>query len=176
MGIFSIKKKKELCPECNEKFSKLDELVNHGQTIHNQIIKNCSLCNSSFFSPQLMIEHTKEKHHKVKIGWQIVFLFVPFVSIWAYYRIKRLDDGIVLSAGLIGLLYGGIILMIIVGNASDPNFENEFSMWLMVLAMFVSLGITIWLKIHYMLKWSREWNKKINSQIELLSKEEPKQD
>ena len=33
------------------------------------------------------------KQEPVSIKWQIVFMFIPFVSIWAYYRIEKLMSG-----------------------------------------------------------------------------------
>ena len=33
------------------------------------------------------------KREPVSIGWQIVFSFIPFVSICAYYRIEKLGYG-----------------------------------------------------------------------------------
>ena len=180
MGIFS--KKNFQCPFCVEKFKKRDDLANHGQTVHSKTIQNCSLCEALSFSPQSMIEHTKDKHDKVKVGWQIVFLFVPLVVLWAYYRIERFGSGMLLAVGLMGLLLGGIILMATFANVSDPNLENNLTYEITVLAIWPLFGVFIWLKIHYMIKWSREWNKKIDTQIESMSqsdsssKDETRQD
>ena len=173
--IFS-KKREYKCTECDKKFKKYNDWISHAQILHNQTIHNCSLCNVSFLSLQSMIEHTKEKHYKVKIGWQIFFIFVPFVGLWAYHRIKRLGDGILLSFGLAGLLYGGIFLMMLIGWVTDPNSESDLTIMLIGLSIWPLIGVMIWLKIHYMIKWSREWNKKIDSQIKSISKEEHKQD
>jgi hypothetical protein len=29
-------------------------------------------------------------NHKVSVGWQIVFTFIPIVNFWAFYRIRKL--------------------------------------------------------------------------------------
>jgi hypothetical protein len=29
-------------------------------------------------------------NHKISVGWQIVFTFIPIVNFWAFYRIKKL--------------------------------------------------------------------------------------
>ena len=113
---------------------------------------------------------------KVSVGWQIFFIFVPIVGIWAYYRIKRLGDGLLLSGGLAFLLFGGMILIFLVGGVTDPNFESDLTVKLEALALWPVIGIMIWLKIRYMIKWSREWNKKIDTRMESISKEEPHQD
>ena len=159
----------------SENVLKSEDLVDHKQTSDDQINKNCSLCKVSFPSSQAMLQHTIEKHSLVNIKWQVVFLFMPFVSIWAFYRIKKLGKGLLLALGLDSLFFGIIFLMLMVASVS--NNENGILVSNVVFfigVMFVWLGM-IWLRIHYMLKWSRQWNKKRDIQIESLSNE-PKQD
>ena len=155
----------------SENVLKSEDLVDHKQTSDDQINKNCSLCKVSFPSSQAMLQHTIEKHSLVNIKWQEVFLFMPFVSIWAFYRIKKLGKGLLLALGLDSLFFGIIFLMLMVSNVS--NNENGTIVFF-IGVMFVWLGM-IWLRIHYMIKWSRQWNKKRDIQIESLSNE-PKQD
>ena len=162
-------------PPTSENVLKSEDLVDHKQTSDDQINKNCSLCKVSFPSSQAMLQHTIEKHSLVNIKWQVVFLFMPFVSIWAFYRIKKLGKGLLLALGLDSLFFGIIFLMLMVASVS--NNENGILVSNVVFfigVMFVWLGM-IWLRIHYMLKWSRQWNKKRDIQIESLSNE-PKQD
>ena len=98
----------------SENVLKSEDLVDHKQTSDDQINKNCSLCKVSFPSSQAMLQHTIEKHSLVNIKWQVVFLFMPFVSIWAFYRIKKLGKGLLLALGLDSLFFGIIFFKLLV--------------------------------------------------------------
>lgn len=98
-----------------------------------------------------------KKKHSVKI--QVIFMFIPILSIYAYYRIQKLVNGILLSFGLsalaYGIIFGGFFASELVSSNSDLEGLMIFS------TMGVGIAIFYWLKIHYMIKWTREWNDKI---------------
>jgi len=83
----------------------------------------------------------------VNVGWQTLFMFVPFVDIWAFYRIEKLRMG----------------LAIIIGTSlADVGLR-------MILpfpyGLGASIGMTIFsiaIQIYFIRKWSMEWNNKIS--------------
>ena len=82
------------------------------------------------------------KQAPVSIGWQTAFMFIPYVWIFAFYRIEKLRMGIVLL-----LIAFGISL--------------TFQMFLpFPYGFVVALAVSIGLPVHFIRKWSREWNNK----------------
>ncbi len=78
----------------------------------------------------------------VSIGWQVVFVIIPYVWIYAFYRIEKLTIGIVLA---------------IISTVAGISFQ-------MILPFPWGLG-TSWIfyiiiPIYFVVKWSREWNEK----------------
>ena len=84
----------------------------------------------------------------VSIGWQTVFMFVPYVWIYAFYRIEKLRMGIVLVLISIGINTGIQMLL---------PFPYGLA---------VSLAVTILLPVRFLRKWSREWNSKLEGSTE----------
>jgi len=85
------------------------------------------------------------KQEPVSVGWQIVFMFIPVLNFWAFYRIEKLRLGLV------------IILAIEI-----PSFLFQ-----MILPFPYGLGVSIGMlvisiviPIYFVRKWSREWNAK----------------
>ena len=85
------------------------------------------------------------KQEPVNVNWQTLFCIIPYVWIWAFYRIEKLRLGIIIAIGTaaasisIGMLipfpYG------LIGN----------------------LIISISVPIYFIRKWSHEWNKKLEN-------------
>jgi|APSaa5957512535_1039671.scaffolds.fasta_scaffold339759_1 hypothetical protein len=107
---------------------------------------------------------------QVSLKWQIVFMFIPLVSIWAYYRIGNLTNGILLNILLVAGFYGvAFLTMFITTLIFDFDKPDEINMAnydiLSGSLMVVLFGFVIfvyWIKIRYMLKWTREFNQKIS--------------
>ena len=103
------------------------------------------------------------KQEPVSIKWQIVFMFIPFVSIWAYYRIEKLMSGIGLGILTYVISFG---IMVILWGFADSIYQEEGSDILqnIVAVVFViaSYAIPIWIHVHFMLKWARAWNQKVS--------------
>jgi hypothetical protein len=99
-----------------------------------------------------------DKTKAVSVGWQLLFMFIPWVSIWAYYRIEKLQLGIVLSIALSVLYITGILF----GSLLGMMFDSDEGYGGSILYSSILVGLIVlmfYLKFHYMIKWSRNWNK-----------------
>ena len=55
--------KKNLCNECDKKFSKLEDLMQHQQIVHNKDLPyDCKECNKFFSSMEEMRSHLQKFH------------------------------------------------------------------------------------------------------------------
>lgn len=82
------------------------------------------------------------KQEPVSVGWQIVFVIIPYVWIYAFYRIEKLRIGLVLAIISTG---AGIGLQMLL-----PFPWGLASSWVFYIII----------PIYFVVKWSREWNKK----------------
>lgn len=161
MGIFS---KKHTCYDCEEQFKKRDELLVHGQTVHNLTLINCQICNKSLLYNKSRIEHTEE--HKVSVGLQIANLLlgsiIIFAWIYAFYKIQKLRYGLLITVGSTVFIFSLLFI---------PTFEGQGSIVMLFFILFYFL-CAIPAIFYFVIKWSREWNKKIDAIVESISKEE----
>ncbi len=82
------------------------------------------------------------KQEPVSVGWQTVFMFIPYVWIYAFYRIEKLLLGIVLL--LVALAISTAVQMLL-------PFPFGFG---------IALAVSIGLPVYFIREWSREWNTK----------------
>ena len=82
----------------------------------------------------------------VNVGWQTIFMILPYIWIFAFYRIQKLRMGLVL-------------LLITVGVTTAFQMILPFPYGLGS-ALVISIGIPI----YFIRKWSREWNKKFQTE------------
>jgi hypothetical protein len=89
-----------------------------------------------------------KKDNDVNVNWQTIFAFIPIISLWAYIRIEKFWLGFLLNfcLGFIPIVFMGI----------GAIFNDDVGLG----TLFIGIGVAFWLKIHYMRKWSREWNVK----------------
>jgi len=81
----------------------------------------------------------------VSIGWQIVFVIIPYVWIYAFYRIEKLRIGIVLA--IISTIVGiGFQMML-------PFPWGLSSSWVFYIII----------PIYFVVKWSKVWNEKFQT-------------
>jgi len=78
----------------------------------------------------------------VSIAWQMLFTVIPFVWIYAFYRIEKLIYGILLAIGTAAII--SAIQMII------PHPYGAAITW----------PVSILIPIYFVRKWSIEWNSK----------------
>lgn len=81
----------------------------------------------------------------VNVGWQIAFCIIPYLWIYAFYRIEKLGMGLVLVV---------VTLIASIGFQIVLPFPYGF-------ASAVLLDIV--LPISFIVNWSREWNTRISS-------------
>jgi hypothetical protein len=80
----------------------------------------------------------------VNVNWQTLFCIIPYVWIWAFYRIEKLRMGIVIAvgAGLASVALGMLI-----------PFPY---------GLLGNLVISIVIPIYFIRKWSIEWNDRVS--------------
>ncbi len=83
-------------------------------------------------------------HKPVSVNWQTVFMIIPYVWIYAFYRIEKLMMGIVL-----------LVVTAIVTALVGSMFFGLFYLF----AWIISIGIPI----YFIRKWSTEWNEKFEN-------------
>ena len=87
---------------------------------------------------------------QVKLWHQIVFLFIPFVNIWAFYRIQKLSKA-ALYIGIPSFIFNGITK-----NATNSIPDEELLIPFMIVIL-LSIPLTVW-AIYLMRKWTLFWN------------------
>jgi len=122
------------------------------------------------------------KEKPVSIPWQILFTFISFLDFWAFYRIKRLRKAflfVYLPSFFLIVLFGYLYLangLQIDSDSTDslsagitdgqiqpflhPPWFSEYYMALMITSIIFQ-----GLEIYLIIKWSREWNQKLDHSV-----------
>ncbi len=96
------------------------------------------------------------KQKSVSVAWQVVFMFIPFVSLWAFYRIQKLRLYLLLIIG--SSIIAGIIIGITFGfTGSLMDMPYFSSYYISSIAVVIEFHL---LEIYLVVKWSRNWNAK----------------
>jgi len=96
------------------------------------------------------------KQKSVTVAWQVVFTFIPFVDLWAYYRIQKLRLYLLIIYG--GNIIAGIIIGITFGfTGSLMEMPDVSSYYIPSIAVGIAFHL---LAIYLVVKWSRNWNAK----------------
>ena len=99
---------------------------------------------------------------KVSVFWQMIFGQIPFVQLWATYRIKKLILFLILIvipyviANQIAGLYSIDFISEIITEILNGNFLAPFTMiplWWWVFDIHIAI-----LVFYLMAKWSIDWN------------------
>lgn len=107
----------------------------------------------------------------VSILWQILFVvFIPFLDLWAFYRIKKLKKYL-LYVYLPQFIVGGIIAGLILGAVLEENSVDKLEtlsedlgnneLTLILSNVVMGLGFTIF-SIYLIATWSEKWNKQFS--------------
>jgi len=103
----------------------------------------------------------KEKK-PVKIRTQIIWSFIPYLNIYAYYRIKKIRrwflNGLISSGIGIATTFGFFGLGLLL-----PDYSETISGIGFVFGLIDSLIINSVLAARKMKKWSIEWNEKLTN-------------
>ncbi len=104
----------------------------------------------------------------VSVLWQIIFVvFIPFLDLWAFYRIKKLKKYLLyvfVPQLVIGIIITGFILSVAFEENSFDKLENfsddldENELVLNILGISMGLGFIIF-SIYLIATWSERWNK-----------------
>jgi len=117
--------------------------------------------------------------HKVSVGWQIVFTFIPIVNFWAFYRIRRLQKylfyvilpSIVMST--IYTIYNSSSLetrFIYWGSTDDPIGNVRSAATAIIAADAISFVFQAF-AIYLMIIWSRKHNRQFDQSATLQKPE-----
>jgi len=103
----------------------------------------------------------------VNVTWQIIMIFIPFVWIWAFYRIGKLWwQGLALFAlgFAIGFVIGGIAgfvegiyEMYMYGDLLSEEVSEGTENFATAISFLTSSVVFV----YFIRKWSIEWNEKI---------------
>ena len=85
----------------------------------------------------------------VNIKLQIIFVFIPFLNLYAFYKIQKLRLALcfIIPISVVSRILG-----------SFPNNTYESAIILTILFSGLSIGLSIW----FVLKWSKQWNEKFS--------------
>lgn len=62
MNFFKLKKNK--CEQCDEKFSKYEDLIHHARHVHHHTIVKCTGCSKEFIHEKDRLHHTRKEHEE----------------------------------------------------------------------------------------------------------------
>ena len=109
----------------------------------------------------------------VSVNWQTLFVFIPFVDLWAAYRIEKLrwylliflvGFGIVqfsISAAINDTITSSIMMQNSMMNfEQDPELQELFASDMFVILIIAEI-IEFAARIYFIRRWSKEWNYKI---------------
>lgn len=85
----------------------------------------------------------------------LITLFIPFGGIWAFSRVGKTKTGIILSVAPVAVLY--LPLLIMVGLGFDSDDAASFAAGIML----VGIVALIIVKFHYLYKFTKEHNAKL---------------
>ena len=108
----------------------------------------------------------------VSIFWQIIFVvFVPFLDLWAFYRIRKLKKYLLyvyIPQLFIGVIIAGLIMGMAFeenGNEKLQNFSKDLEaneLVLIIPSIVMEMGFTIF-SIYLIATWSEKWNKALSN-------------
>jgi len=104
------------------------------------------------------------KQNPVSVNWQTVFVFIPFVDLWAAYRIQKLRMYLLIF--LVG--FGIAAMLLLFASFGTVNFFMEDPEVLYSNSLYIggNIGMTLIqfaLQVYLIRKWSKQWNKKFET-------------
>lgn len=97
-------------------------------------------------------------NHKVSVGWQIVFTFITFLDLWAFYRIRKLRKYLLyVSVPSIALSIIVFTYVYSIDVSSPYDFVAPDPLALAV-SIIIGLGFQ-GLAVYLVIIWSREHNR-----------------
>ena len=92
------------------------------------------------------------KQEPVNIKLQIIFAFIPFLNLYAFYKIQKLRLALLIFLPL------GFLSRLLEATIVRVNDTSGMLFVLSILFAGLSIGVLVWL----MHKWSKQWNEKFS--------------
>lgn len=64
MGIGLLRREKNECEDCHERFSSYDELIGHARDVHKRHIIKCRFCGKQFIHEKDRLHHERVEREK----------------------------------------------------------------------------------------------------------------
>ena len=97
----------------------------------------------------------------VNVTWQLFFIFIPFLNIWAMWRIQKLGRALLLFIPMNLVVAFFTRMAITYGYSLDDRITG---LLLGIVALSI-LAIVLSAMVHFVNIWSNEWNKKITKAV-----------
>jgi len=101
----------------------------------------------------------------VSVKRQTIYAFIPYVNIWAFYKIQKLRKFILISIG-VGLAFTPIQWVMFSG-IDMSNMTNPFDLyahplfWMYGVALLASLYAILF---YFIRRWSKKWNEQFQTE------------
>ena len=92
------------------------------------------------------------KQEPVNIKLQIIFVFIPFLNLYACYKIQKLRLFLIIFIPL------GILSSFLEVAAIQVNAASGMGAILYIFSTFLLIAANVWL----VYKWSKQWNEKFS--------------
>lgn len=99
---------------------------------------------------------------KVSVGWQVVFtiigVFVPFVWLYPFYKIRKIIRMILIRLLVVGLSIVPLLTYFMIGyiSSTEPNPDMELLVIMPLMITYTAGGL---INIPFIIKWSKAWNR-----------------
>jgi hypothetical protein len=102
---------------------------------------------------------TPDKTHKVNLIVQVLITLVPFGGLYAHYRIQKVRLGILVNIVSVAAFIIPVLLL--------PDYNESLDDQTTIYGIAIGIGIIIWyaLPYYFLIKWSIDWNKRIDSEL-----------
>ena len=98
----------------------------------------------------------------VSVNWQMIFVLIPLLDLYASYRIQKLRLWLLIflvGNGIVSILMDKAIFGMPYSNLTDKaHYFDPDLFYIHILYVIVTIGIAVFL----IRKWSISWNKKLN--------------
>ncbi len=98
----------------------------------------------------------------VNVNWQMVFVLIPFLDLYASYRIQKLRLWLLIFG--VGFGIAAILLNYALFSMDYSGWNNEIEVWEPAKMSFhITLTIvTLGAAVYVIRRWSISWNEKLN--------------
>jgi len=101
------------------------------------------------------------KQKPVNVNLQTVFVFIPILDLWAFYRVQKLRLALLIF--LVGFSAAAIVMVFATLGPDGFMVEDLDEIYSNSAYIGSSIGLTLaqyGLAVYLIRRWSKEWNKK----------------